>query len=38
MTAWGYEFYLIVLEVSLTSGRSELVRHTLYPKALKKRK
>ena len=28
MAAWGYEFYLVVLEVSLTSERSERVRET----------
>ena len=28
MAAWRYEFYLRVLEVSLTSERSELVRDT----------
>ena len=28
MAALGYEFYLLVLKVSLTSERSELVRDT----------
>ena len=28
MAAWGYEFYLRVLKVSLTSERSERVRDT----------
>ena len=28
MAAWGYEFYLRVLKVSLTSKRSERVRGT----------
>ena len=28
MAAWGYEFYLLVLKVSLTSERSERVRDT----------
>ena len=28
MAAWGYEFYLLVLKVSLTSERSKLVRDT----------
>ena len=28
MAAWGYEFYLRVLKVSLTSERSEQVRDT----------
>ena len=28
MAAWGYEFYLRVLKVSLTSERSERVRYT----------
>ena len=29
MAAWGYEFYLLVLKVSLTNERSERVRDTL---------
>jgi len=28
MAAWGYEFYLRVLKVSLTSARNERVRDT----------
>ena len=28
MAAWGYEFYLLVLKVSLTGERSSLVRDT----------
>ena len=28
MAAWGYEFYLRVLKISLTSERSSLVRDT----------
>ena len=28
MAAWGYEFYLLVLKVSLSSERSERVRDT----------
>ena len=28
MTAWKYEFYLLMLKVSLTSERSEQVRDT----------
>ena len=28
MTAWGYEFYLLVLKVSLTSELRSLVRDT----------
>ena len=29
MAAWRYEFYLLVLKVSLTSARSERVRDTV---------
>ena len=28
MAAWGYEFYLLVLNVSLTGEQSERVRDT----------
>ena len=28
MTAWGYEFYLLVLKVSLTRSLRSLVRDT----------
>ena len=28
MAAWGYEFYLLVLKVSLTSEQSKRVRDT----------
>ena len=28
MAAWGYEFYLLLLKVSLSSERSDLVRDT----------
>ena len=33
MAAWRYEFYLLMLKVSLMSERSELVRDILYPHA-----
>ena len=34
MAAWGYEFYLRVLKVSLTSERSERVRDTFSKRRL----
>ena len=34
MAAWGYEFYLRVLKVSLTSEQSERVRDTFLMKCL----
>ena len=30
MAAWGYEFYLLVLKVSLTSERNERVRDMIF--------